>query len=79
MKSTLCSFVTDPSQKLVFIDKIQRLGVAYHFEDEINKALQHIHDNIAHEDGDLNTVGLRFRLLRQAGHFVSPGNDPKCL
>lgn len=71
----LCSAATDPSQQLILIDKIQRLGVAYHFDSEIERALRHICNNANHGDGDLQIVALRFRLLRQAGHLVSSGND----
>ncbi|KAI5333576.1 hypothetical protein L3X38_023708 [Prunus dulcis] len=57
------------------IDAIQRLGVAYHFEKEIEEALKHIYAaNHFHDDdgdGDLYDVSLRFRLLRQHGHYVS--------
>ncbi|XP_028066770.1 (-)-germacrene D synthase-like [Camellia sinensis] len=65
-----------PSQKLNFIDAIQRLGVSYHFESEIETALQHIHetDYDHHDDkanDDLYTVALLFRLLRQQGYPIS--------
>ena len=35
----------DPSKQLEFIDAVQRLGVAYHFEKEIEEALQNTYDN----------------------------------
>ncbi|KAL6316974.1 hypothetical protein AAG906_024513 [Vitis piasezkii] len=63
-----------PSQQLNFIDAVQRLGVAYHFEEEIEEALGRIYDNYQ-EDGnkydDLYNVALRFRLLRQQGFNIS--------
>uniref|UniRef100_A0A2N9GH67 Terpene synthase N-terminal domain-containing protein n=1 Tax=Fagus sylvatica TaxID=28930 RepID=A0A2N9GH67_FAGSY len=53
----------------------KRLGVAYHFEREIEEALKHIYatyiDHNDIEDDNLNNVSLRFRLLRQQGFNVS--------
>ncbi|KAF5948760.1 hypothetical protein HYC85_014717 [Camellia sinensis] len=65
-----------PSQKLNFIDAIQRLGVSYRFETEIEVALQHIYETYYdhHDDkanDDLYTIAFSFRLLRQQGHPVS--------
>ncbi|KAL7216523.1 hypothetical protein ACSBR1_028465 [Camellia fascicularis] len=64
-----------PSQKLNFIDAIQRLGVSHHFESEIEIALRHIyktyydhHDDKANDD--LYTIALLFRLLRQQGYPI---------
>ncbi|KAJ6294155.1 hypothetical protein OIU76_022273 [Salix suchowensis] len=63
------------SQSLDLVDEIQRLGVAYHFETEIEEALQRIYNNhIGMEDGDLYSTALGFRLLRQHGYNVSCGN-----
>ncbi|KAG5554247.1 hypothetical protein RHGRI_011942 [Rhododendron griersonianum] len=62
-----------PSQKLSLIDAIQRLGVGYHFETEIETTLQHIYETY-HEmanDEDLYTVALSFRVLRQQGYPIS--------
>ncbi|THG00896.1 hypothetical protein TEA_026265 [Camellia sinensis var. sinensis] len=64
------------SRKLNFINAIQRLGVSYHFESEIETALQHIYetDYNHHDDkanNDLYTIALLFRLLRQQGHPIS--------
>ncbi|XP_062023570.1 (-)-alpha-pinene synthase-like isoform X2 [Rosa rugosa] len=62
--------------RLKLIDAMQRLGVAYHFEQEIEDALQHIHATYHDQDhyddkGDLYTVALCFRLLRQHGYDIS--------
>ncbi|XP_050369625.1 (-)-germacrene D synthase-like [Argentina anserina] len=59
-------------EKLELIDDIERLGVSYHFEYEIDQTMQQIHDNVnGYCDGDLHTCALRFRLLRQHGYNVS--------
>ncbi|XP_059444040.1 (-)-germacrene D synthase-like isoform X2 [Corylus avellana] len=69
------------SEKLKFIDAIHRLGVSYHFENEIQQILQTLHDSHDHEDDDddddLYTVALRFRLLRQHGYYSSPDTFTK--
>ncbi|XP_027911835.1 (-)-germacrene D synthase-like isoform X6 [Vigna unguiculata] len=66
------------SFKLNFIDSVQRLGVSYHFEQEIDSALCRIYeistkdnDIIANND-DLYHTALLFRLLRQHGYRISP-------
>ncbi|KAL3577245.1 hypothetical protein D5086_022528 [Populus alba] len=63
--------------KLNFIDVIQRLGVSYLFESDIDQMLCDLYhqgcgDDYVH-DHDLQMVALRFRLLRQQGHYVSCG------
>ncbi|KAK7342587.1 hypothetical protein VNO80_25542 [Phaseolus coccineus] len=67
------------SFKLNFIDSVQRLGVSYHFEHEIDTLLCQIYnistkDNniIAHSDHLYHTA-LLFRLLRQHGYRISSG------
>ncbi|KAF3943865.1 hypothetical protein CMV_029611 [Castanea mollissima] len=61
------------SQQLGLIDALQRLGVAYHFEREIQKALEQIYAtfNDKNDVDDLYEVSLSFRLLRQEGFKVS--------
>jgi len=65
-------------KKLNFIDSVQRLGVSYHFEEEINQSLEQIYntfiENITvNEDGDYHFIALLFRLLRQQGYEISSG------
>ncbi|XP_043710536.1 (-)-germacrene D synthase-like [Telopea speciosissima] len=61
-------------KKLSLIDSLQRLGVAYHFEEEIEEILEQIHEAPDHgfddDNDDLYTIALRFRLLRQQGYNV---------
>lgn len=67
-----------PQQQLKLINDIQRLGVAYHFEAEIEAALSKIND-IYHEvcgsetEDGLHMIALCFRLLRQHGFNVPTG------
>ena len=76
VKRKLTAATANRSQLLNFIDAVQRLGVAYHFEQEIEEALQHIYNSF-HDlndiDGDLYNVALGFRLLRQQGYSISCG------
>ncbi|KAL2505298.1 Alpha-humulene/(-)-(E)-beta-caryophyllene synthase [Abeliophyllum distichum] len=61
--------------KLDLIDAIQRLGVGYHFETEIEKSLKYVYDTYNEsynkQDYDLRYFALQFRLLRQHGYYVS--------
>ncbi|KAK6161727.1 hypothetical protein DH2020_005108 [Rehmannia glutinosa] len=60
------------SELIKLIDTIERLGLAYHFESEIEEKLEQIY-NFHDEDEkyDLFTTSLRFRLLRQHRYHVS--------
>ncbi|KAH0739162.1 hypothetical protein KY290_037867 [Solanum tuberosum] len=60
-------------QKLVLIDTIQRLGVEYHFKKDIQTSIQNIFKESQQNenDDDLYVVALRFRLVRQRGHYMS--------
>ncbi|XP_022734497.1 probable terpene synthase 2 [Durio zibethinus] len=74
VRRMLATTMDKPSQKLYLIDTVQRLGVAYHFEKEIEVALQNIYhvdcNNIEGDDDDLYTISVRFRLLREHGFNV---------
>ncbi|KAJ6801194.1 (-)-germacrene D synthase-like [Iris pallida] len=59
----------DLAEKLTLVDDLHRLGIYYHFEDEIREAIRCINDHVDYEISDIRLVALRFRLL----NAVSPG------
>ena len=73
IKMELLESSNKPTEQLELIDTIERLGVAYHFEEEIEEALQQLHA-IHHDQDDLYYISLRFRILRQHGFHESSGN-----
>ncbi|KAL6501871.1 Trehalose-6-P synthase/phosphatase complex synthase subunit [Orobanche gracilis] len=75
VRELLAETTDDSADKLELIDVIQRLGVDYHFEKEIDESLHYIHENYPRynakdDEDDLRVVALRFRLLRQHGFYV---------
>ncbi|XP_051141782.1 cis-muuroladiene synthase-like isoform X2 [Andrographis paniculata] len=58
------------NEKLILIDTVERLGLAYHFKHEIEEQLESIASNLS-EHNDLYTSALRFRILRQHHYLVS--------
>ncbi|XP_065850293.1 terpene synthase 5-like [Euphorbia lathyris] len=58
-----------------FINLLCRLGVSYHFEDEINEQLHHIFNMLPEllkdNDYDLCTLANLFRVLRQYGYKMT--------
>ncbi|KAL8132290.1 hypothetical protein AgCh_007966 [Apium graveolens] len=76
VKKMLLAAAHQPDQQLKLIDDLQRLGLAYHFEAEINLALSNMNGIFSELLGsksecDLRMVALCFRLLRQQGYDVS--------
>ncbi|KAE7995498.1 hypothetical protein FH972_000282 [Carpinus fangiana] len=63
----------DPFESLNMINAVQRLGIDYYFQEEIEAILHSQYlKYISHGDcgHQLHEVALRFRLLRQQGYYV---------
>ncbi|XVF77152.1 hypothetical protein PTKIN_Ptkin14bG0018000 [Pterospermum kingtungense] len=71
VRRMLLAPMENSNQKLPFIDAVQRLGVSYYFEKEIEDALETIYHDSNDVENDLYTIALRFRLLREHGFHVS--------
>ncbi|KAI3748372.1 hypothetical protein L6452_11397 [Arctium lappa] len=72
---TMISNETTPLSTLELVDDLQRLGISYHFQDEINGVLKMIYSCYyeTHEKWnrlDFNLKSLGFRLLRQHGYHI---------
>ncbi|GFQ04033.1 gamma-cadinene synthase [Phtheirospermum japonicum] len=73
-KDTRSKLLAAKSGELIkLIDIVERLGLAYHFETEIEQKLETIYNNFHGDDEtyDLFTTALGFRLLRQHKYHVS--------
>ncbi|KAI7754605.1 hypothetical protein M8C21_018194 [Ambrosia artemisiifolia] len=66
------SVVENPLSALELVDDLQRLGIAYHFKEEIGDVLENIYYKTSDKWStmDLNLQSLGFRLLRQHGYPV---------
>ncbi|KAJ8769513.1 hypothetical protein K2173_005116 [Erythroxylum novogranatense] len=75
VRSMLGNKAMNRLDQLELIDTLQRLGVEYCFQDEIQRILARIYNdkpnNNGLSNGDLYTEALEFRLLRQNGFKVS--------
>ncbi|XP_077254007.1 putative terpene synthase 11 [Tasmannia lanceolata] len=60
----------DPTDIMKLIDTLQRLGIAYHFEEEIDAIFYQF--STKKDDKDLFLTSLRFRLLREHGYNIPP-------
>ncbi|CAK7349935.1 unnamed protein product [Dovyalis caffra] len=66
----------NPLDQLDLIDTLQRLGIAYHFEEEISSITKNIYNDNHRDDtkmikeDNLYANALEFRLLRQHGYNV---------
>ncbi|KAI3706618.1 hypothetical protein L6452_24493 [Arctium lappa] len=65
----------NPVKRLELVDNLQRLGISYHFEEEISQVLEMVYNDYYKNEEqwngmDMNLKALGFRLLRQHGHHV---------
>lgn len=73
VRSMLLDATINSVEKMNLINLLVRLGLSYHFEDEIDEQLDGIFSAHANYDGydyDLYTVALHFRVLRQHGYKI---------
>ncbi|KAL0435410.1 UNVERIFIED_CONTAM: Gamma-cadinene synthase [Sesamum radiatum] len=75
VRSMLMTKGSTTIEKLILIDTLERLGVGYHFEQEIEDQLREIFrfqsQDTEQDNYDLFTTALQFRLLRQHRYLVS--------
>ncbi|KAL4273924.1 hypothetical protein GQ457_13G000940 [Hibiscus cannabinus] len=75
VKDMLMASAADPIHNVKLIDTLLRLGVSYHFENDIQNQLETIFSslqNLFSGDGhDLNTTSIVFRVFRQYGFKMS--------
>ncbi|XP_037497536.1 casbene synthase, chloroplastic-like [Jatropha curcas] len=74
-KEMLNVSTSDLAEKIILIDSLCRLGVSYHFEEEIQENLTRIFNTqpnfLNEKDYDLFTVAVIFRVFRQHGFKIS--------
>ncbi|XBI87144.1 hypothetical protein VPH35_025276 [Triticum aestivum] len=58
--------------RMFLVDTLQHLGIDHHFEEQIHDSLNEILESDFSSSSSLHEVALRFRLLRENGHWVSP-------
>ncbi|KAK4383261.1 Gamma-cadinene synthase [Sesamum angolense] len=76
VRSMLMTEGSTTIEKLILVDTIERLGMGYHFEQEIEDQLREIffsesQDKELQDNYDLFSTALQFRLLRQHSYSVS--------
>ncbi|WCJ17888.1 Terpene synthase 5 [Euphorbia peplus] len=75
VKNMLLHSTIELTESIHFINLLCRLGISYHFEDEINKQLHHIFTMLPKlledDDYDLCTLANLFRVLRQYGYNMT--------
>lgn len=63
---------SNSTEGMFLLDTHQHLGIDHLFEEQIHNTLSNILENKLTSSASLHEVALRFRLLREHGHWVSP-------
>uniref|UniRef100_A0A0E0NWU0 Uncharacterized protein n=1 Tax=Oryza rufipogon TaxID=4529 RepID=A0A0E0NWU0_ORYRU len=62
--------IINPFAKMTLIDALQRLGVSYHFKEEIDNSIESL-VSVKFANDDFHAISLQFRLLRQQRRYMS--------
>jgi hypothetical protein len=73
-KKTLIGKHDDPLAEMKLINAVQRLGISYHFQDEIHASLQKL-ESMEFSSESFHEISLQFWLLRQERYYMSCGNN----
>ncbi|XP_059668963.1 valerianol synthase TPS8-like [Cornus florida] len=72
VRSMLVTAQSKPVEKINLINTIERLGISYHFEKEIEDQLEQTFHSLEDlQDNDLCTTTISFRVFRQHGYNMS--------
>lgn len=71
--SLLFNTCNGTTARMFLVDTLQHLGIDHHFEEQIHDSLNELLESDFSSSSSLHEVALRFRLLRENGHWVSPG------
>ncbi|KAK5832960.1 hypothetical protein PVK06_016769 [Gossypium arboreum] len=69
----LLASTKDTTALLKLVDSMKRLGVAYHFQEQIQQAFNQLNSDLNLVSNDLSTVALHFRLLREDCYPITAG------
>ncbi|XBI87138.1 tau-cadinol synthase-like [Triticum dicoccoides] len=58
--------------RMFLVDTLQHLGIDHHFDEQIHDLLNELLESDFSSSSSLHEVALRFCLLRENGHWVSP-------
>lgn len=64
----------DLLSEIKLIDALQRLGISYHFQEEIDSSLEKL-NAVEFKNESFHEISLQFRLLRQERRFISSGKS----
>ncbi|XVF69193.1 hypothetical protein PTKIN_Ptkin11bG0060800 [Pterospermum kingtungense] len=75
VKDMLLSSTVEPLKNIYLINSLSRLGISYHFENEIEEQLDHLFitlpQSMDNKDYDLYAVGIIFQVFRSHGYKIS--------
>ncbi|RCV44277.1 hypothetical protein SETIT_9G360500v2 [Setaria italica] len=65
-------YLVNEARKMLVGTPVQRLGISYHFQEEIHASLEKF-STVEFNNESFHDISLQFRLLRQERHYISCG------